>query len=300
MYHIFSIWLLATRPQFFTVIILPILLGTVIAWHSHQLFSFWYLGLSLSAGTLAHAGVNVLNDYFDHLNHTDDYNLTPLTPFAGGSRFIQRGILSSRQTYYYGWSLLLVAVIIGLTLVWLRGSPLFWLGLLGIGSGYAYSAPPFSFNSRGVGEILVGFNFGLLAVIGAYYVQTQTITLLPIIAALPLTCLVTAILYLNEFPDYLADKQAHKNTLVVRLGLLRARHGYALLIGLNIISVPLGTWFNYLPTWSLLTVLTLPLGITAIKTVYANYDSPSRLIPAIKSTILLHTLTSLLLIVTFL
>ncbi|HIE00041.1 MAG TPA: 1,4-dihydroxy-2-naphthoate octaprenyltransferase [Thiotrichaceae bacterium] len=292
-------WIKATRPQFFTVIILPILLGTAIANHLQGVFLPLYFALSLLAGILTHAAINVLNDYFDHLNKTDDLNHTPLTPFAGGSRMIQKGILTPTETYRFGMLLLIIAISIGLFLVWARGLPLLWIGLIGVLSGYFYSAPPFSFHSRGLGEILVGLNFGVLAVLGAYYVQIQSLSLIAVIAALPLAVLVTAILYLNEFPDYAADKEAGKKTLVVRLGQIQARPIYALLIGFSFIAVILGVISNTLPGLSLISLLALPLGIFAIKTLYVAYDQSTALIPAIKNTIMLHTVVSVLLIFAF-
>ena len=293
-------WITATRPQFFTVIIFPILLGSAIAWHLHNIFLPLYFSLSLLAGILTHASINVLNDYFDHLNQADDLNQSPLTPFAGGSRFIQQGILSATETYYYGWLLLILAITIGLFLVWARGLPLLWINLVGILSGYYYSAPPLSLNSRGLGELLVGLNFGVLAVLGAFYVQTQTWSIVTIIAALPLALLVTAILYINEFPDYASDKMAGKKTLVVRLGAASARWIYALLLGASFVSIIVGVLYNQLPLLSLLILLTVPLGFLSIKVLYLSYEQPIRLIPAIKNTILLHTLVSAVLILAFL
>lgn len=293
-----AMWLMATRPQFFTVIISPILLGTAIAWHITHQFSFLYFSLSLFAGLIIHASVNVLNDYFDH--GADDLNHTPLTPFAGGSRMIQNGVLSRQETYRYGLALLFVAMGLGLGLVWARGWPLLWIGMIGIFSGYFYSAPPLSFNSRGLGELLVGLNFGILATLGAYYVQIQSFSMQAVFAALPLSFLVAAILYLNEFPDYSSDKQAGKETLVVRLGLQRARPVYGGLIGLNFLSILIGWKLNQLSSFSLLSLLSLPLGMFSIQKVNVDYHHPQALIPAIKSTIVLHTFISAILIIAFL
>jgi len=293
-------WVKATRPQFFTVIILPILLGTAVAWNLQGVFYPLYLALSLLAGIFIHAGINVLNDYFDHLNQTDVFNHSPLTPFAGGSRMIQNGILTVTETYWFGLSLILVAIIIGSFLVSVRGLPLLGIGIVGILSGYFYSAPPVSFIDKGIGELLIGLNFGILAVLGAYYVQTQDLSLIAIIASLPLTGLVTAILYINEFPDHNADKQAGKNNLVVRFGPASARAIYPVLIGLSFIAIALGVVFESLPLFSLASLLALPLGFFAIKNLYRNYDKLTALIPAIKSTIMLHTLVSIVLIIAFL
>ena len=297
--HKLNEWFIATRPQFFTVIILPILLGTAVAWHFENVFFPLYFGLSLIAGVFLHASINLLNDYFDYLNKSDEFNTAPLSPFAGGSRMIQKGIFSHTTIHHYGLFLLLIAISIGLFLVWARGLPLLWIGLIGVLSGYLYSAPPFFLQSRGLGELLVGLNFGVLAVLGAYYVQTQHISLIAVIAALPLTFLVAAIVYINEFPDYHPDKLAGKNTLIVRLGQKRARPIYALLIVLSFFAIALGVVFESLPIYSLVALLTLPLGYLAIKTLYACYNKKTALIPAIKNTIMLHTLVSILVILTF-
>jgi 1,4-dihydroxy-2-naphthoate octaprenyltransferase len=292
-------WFLATRPQFFTITILPIILGTAVAWYTHHVFSPHYFALSLLAGLFAHASINVFNDYFDHLNQTDDVNQTPLTPYAGGSRMIQNGWLSARQTYYYALVLLLITIIIGIFLIWTRGVLLLGIGLIGVLSGYCYSAPPFSLQSRGLGELLVGVNFGVLIVIGAFYVQTQTITLSSMIAALPLAFMVAAILFINEYPDYIADKKTGKKNLVVRIGTAQARPIYWLLIASSFFSILLGVLSGQLPVLSLLSLLTIPYGIQATKIFYRYYEKPTALIPAIKITILLHALISLILIIAF-
>lgn len=292
-------WIQATRPQFFTVIILPIMLGTAIAWQQQRQFSVGYFCAALLGGILLHAAINVLNDYFDHLNHCDENNQTPLTPFAGGSRMIQNGILSPRQVHSYGMILLVAGIALGLSLVWLRGMPIFWIGLIGVLSGYFYSAPPFALCSRGWGEILVGLNFGILPVVGAYLLQVHDFNFIPIFAALPVTGLVTAILYINQFPDYVADKQVGKANLVVRLGQVKAQILYAALLIFSFLSLGLGIYFKVLPQINLLSFLLMPLAGFAIWCLARNYATANALIPAIKSTIALHTVMSLVLVVSF-
>ncbi len=178
-------WLQATRPQFFTVIILPIFLGNAIAWYDKKLFSLEYFILSLIAGILCAAAANVLNDYFDHLNQTDILNTNPLTPFAGGSQMIQNGVLTAHQTFQYGIILLSLAIILGIFLTIERGFPLLLIGLIGVLSVYFYSAPPL-LHSFGIGEITIGLNYGILAVAGSYFVQTQTYSATAFFASLPM------------------------------------------------------------------------------------------------------------------
>lgn len=292
-------WVQATRPQFFTIMILPITLGTMLAWREEQVFSPILLGLSLLAGILLHAATNVLNDYFDHLNQTDDFNTEPLTPFAGGSRMIQNNILTAKETLYFGLSLLFVAIVIGLILVWLSDWRLLWIGLIGVLSAYFYSAPPLALHSSGFGELLVGINFGILTVLGAYYVQTQHFDMLPIIAAIPLACLVTAILYINEFPDFEADKKAGKKTLVVRLGLESAQIVYVALIAMSFIIVGMGVYTGYFPLAAVIAFISLIEAKNAIQVLYQAADKPKELVPAIKNTIELHFMMSVVLIFSF-
>ena len=136
---------------------------------------------------------------------------------------IQQGLFTPKQTRRYALVLLTAGSVAGLALVYVAGLPLLWIGAAGVLSGYLYSSPPLAFNYRGWGELLVGLNFGILAVAGSYYVQTGTHSLAALVVSLPLALLVTAILLINEFPDHTYDAQAGKTTLVVRFGVGPAR-----------------------------------------------------------------------------
>jgi len=292
-------WFQATRPQFFTVIVLPIFLGNAIAWYDKKLFSLEYFILSLIAGILCAAAANVLNDYFDHLNQTDILNTDPLTPFAGGSRMIQNGILTAEQTFHYGLVLLSLAILLGIFLIFERGLPLLWIGLIGVLSVYFYSAPPL-LHSVGLGEITIGLNYGILAVAGSYFVQTQDYSATAFFASLPMAGFAAAILYINQFPDFEPDRSAGKRNWVVRLGRERAKTYYNYLILGSFSLLLLGIALQYLPIWTGLSFIILPLGLKAIQVLKENYQQKQALIPAIQNTIALHSLMGLLLTIIFL
>jgi 1,4-dihydroxy-2-naphthoate octaprenyltransferase len=294
-----AVWIKATRPQFFTVIVLPILLGAAAARATQGHVSLALLAVSLLAGVLCHAGVNVLNDYFDHRSGADDLNQTPLTPFAGGSRMIQNGLLSAAETRRYGLGLLGTATALGLVLVYASGPGLLAFGVVGIVSGYFYSAPPMAFNYRGLGELFVGLNFGVLAVGGAYYVQTQELSVAVLLVALPLALLVANILLINEFPDEESDRRAGKGSLVVRLGPRRARLVFAALVGGAYVSASAAVAAGALPPAGLAVWLTLPLAVIAVRGLYRAPEVSQSLVPAIKATIALHTTVSAVLIAAF-
>jgi len=242
----------------------------------------------------------VLNDYFDYLNGTDNINSTALTPFTGGSRMLQNKIMTPKETYFLGIALLMTGSVIGLYLAYERGFWLLLIGCAGLLSGYFYTAPPLFFVGRGLGELLVGLNFGLLSVVGSYYVQAQDISVGAVFASLPLSFLIAAILYINEFPDYDADKAVGKNHLVVRLGKKKARWGFVMLVTGAYAGIILGVILNLLPVTTLLAAIAGVLGIKAAQGLFQHYDKFNELIPSLKLTITTHLATGVALIVIFL
>lgn len=275
-------------------------MGAAVAWHEQKIFFLDYFLLSLLAAIFYHAGINVLNDYFDYLNGTDNINSTSLTPFTGGSRMIQNKIMMPGETYWLGVVCLVLGSAIGLYLVYERGFLLLLIGVIGLLSGYFYSAPPLFLVGRGFGEFLVGLNFGLLSVVGSYYVQAQDISIGAVFASLPLSFLIAAILYINEFPDYDADKAVGKNHLVARLGKKKARWGFALLIAGAYTSIISGVILHIMPAISLLAAIAGIFGAKAVKGLFTNYDKFNELIPSLKLTITTHLATGVALIVIFL
>ncbi|MBI5809814.1 MAG: prenyltransferase, partial [Deltaproteobacteria bacterium] len=224
-------YLLATRPQFLPAVAVPVALGASTAWASHRMFNVFYFTVSLIAALLYHAGMNVLNDYFDNRNGADNMNMGGLAPFTGGSRFIQTGLMTPRETLRLGALLIAGGSGAGLYLAYMAGMPLLIIGAAGLFSGVFYSAPPFFFAGRGLGEIIVGLNFGVMTVAGSHFVQAGEVSLMPVIASLPVSFFISALLYMNEFPDCPADRAAGKKTLVVLIGPEKGRYVIIALVG---------------------------------------------------------------------
>src|SRR3990170_6618624 len=239
---------LSTRPQFFLAVILPVTTGTSYALYKGASFDALSFSLALIAAILYHGGMNSLNDYFDSISNADEMNLSPLTPFAGGSRMIQRGLMSQRETLLLSLVLLFAGSAIGLYLVWLKGIFILIIGVLGFLTGVLYSAPPVFLAGRGLGEATVFLNFGLLTVSGAYFLQAGNITIDAAIISIPIGFLITAILYVNEFPDYSSDKASGKRNLVVRLAPERARYGMFIIGAMTYLSVIVPVITGYLPS----------------------------------------------------
>ncbi|MCK4739186.1 MAG: prenyltransferase [Deltaproteobacteria bacterium] len=290
---------LATRPQFFPAVIIPVLLGASTAWHYERLFSLPLFLLTVIAALFYHAGMNTLNDYFDNLNNTDNINKTLLTPFTGGSRMIQRGLMTAPETLALGALLLACGSFIGLYLVYQlgwTGWPLLVVGGFGLFTGFFYSAPPLFFAGRGFGELIVGINLGLLVVCGAYFVQMGSITTEVVLLSLPTSFLISALLLINEFPDYEADKEVGKRNLVVIFGQKNARYLLLLIITAAYLSIIIPVVFGVLPVLSLVILLTLPLGVLIVVGIFKNYDKASQLVPSIKLIIATHALSGALLV----
>ncbi|MBI2868232.1 MAG: 1,4-dihydroxy-2-naphthoate octaprenyltransferase [Chloroflexi bacterium] len=287
-------WFLAVRPSFLTASMVPVLLGGAVAWLQTGTLYWGLFLLTLLAGLLIQAGTNVFNDYFDHKSGNDDINREFVRPFSGGSRVIQMGLLTPVETLVGAILLCAASAGIGFYLAWLRGPAILVLGAVGLLSGVFYTGG-FNWARRGIGELLVGLNFGVLMTLGAFYVQTGAFSWQAVIVAIPVSLLIAAVLYINEFPDYTADKAVGKNTLVVRLGRQKAVVLYVCLTMAAYLSIIAGILAGFLPVMALLGLLTLPLTLRAIQYAGKHHSSSFDLVPANALTVTGHLATGLLL-----
>ena len=275
----------ATRPPFLLASVVPIFLGLAFAAYQGYSLNGATAVLTLFAGILLHAAVNVLNDYYDALNGTDERNTERIYPFTGGSRFIQNGVLDRQQMLNFGVGLVAAVIVIGIYLITQSGMALFWLGLAGLLLGWGYSAPPLRLNSRGLGELAVLAGFGLLP-LGAFFVQTGQLSGQLLLVALPAALLTTNLLYINQFPDRKADILAGKLHWVARLSPPAAARGYPLIAALAWLIFGLLILAGELPLLALIAALPLALTIKASRMVIRYAGQPRQLAPAIRLTIL--------------
>jgi len=295
-------WLTSIRAPFLTASVVPVVFGTALAWQQTGDFDFILALITLLGVACAHVGTNLSNDYFDHVTTNDDINETP-TPFSGGSRMIQDKIQSPREVLVGGLIFFGLGAVCGLYL-WLvtKGiydKPYTIPILAGIGflSGFLYTATPVKIGYRGWGELFIGLNFGTLAVLGSYFVQTGRLDWVAVVASIPIAFLIAAVVYINQYPDYEADKSVRKNHWVVRLGRKNAIYGYLFLIFGSYIATIVAIIVDYMPIYSLVVFLTLPLAVGATKTLLANYEKIEELLPANAATIKMHLSYGLLMAV---
>ena len=151
----FARYLAATRPAFLTVTFAGSLIGLGTAFADGVAIDWARALVTILFALVAHAGANVVNDYFDALNGTDALNTELLHPYTGGSRFIQNGYLSLAEMRRFGYLLLAAVIPGGLWLTLGSGPGLLAIGLAGLLVAWAYSAPPFKLMSRGMGELAI-------------------------------------------------------------------------------------------------------------------------------------------------
>lgn len=286
-------WLVASRAPFFTASIIPALVGAALA-EREGVFNKWSLLFALGIVIFEHAGANLLNDYFD-AEGSDLINQTP-TPFSGGSRCIQKGILAKENCLKgsficYGISLISAAALS----IWFQQPLILVLTIIGGALGVCYSLSWTYGMGRGWGELAVGLAFGPLAVLGSYLLQTNVLAWKGFLAGLPVGFLIMGVLVLNQIPDYQADRDAGKRNWTVRAG---GEHRvvwiYLAIIAAAYLFVLIGILSGVFPEQVLFSYCTLPLAVwIALKS--WRYRGPvAELVPVLAGNIGLHGLTGLL------
>ena len=271
MYPGLGVWFAATRPAFLSVTFVGVLLGIASTIHDQTFRSIPLAMVALFFALIAHAGANVINDYYDALSGCDDTNTERITPFTGGSRFIQDGLLTQHQTKLFGYGLLASVIPAGFFLLTQSGLDLLWIGLAGLMSGWAYSAPPLKLQSRGLGEIAIMFAW-VMVTLGSAFVQSHNLSTTTMVAALAYAPLVANVLFVNQIPDRNADAYAGKKTLIVRHGASIALSGSLLLYLGSVGILAIGVVQGYLPGACLFAGIA---AIPAIRSLRAMYQSPT-------------------------
>ena len=229
-----KIWFLETRPQFLLLSVVLVLLGTAISRHE-GCFNLLKFVLTMFGLVLAHASVNVLNDYFDYKSGIDLE--TTRTPFSGGSGVLPSGLLKPKGVYIFGVGCLTVAFAIGIYLTFISGWQLLPLILLGGPVIYFYTS---HLTKWLIGEFWAGLGLGMLPVLGTYFVQTGSYSAEAVVASLAPGFLTANLLLLNEFPDVEADKNGGRHNLVIAFGPKTACRFYAGLMVLTYLSIITG------------------------------------------------------------
>jgi 1,4-dihydroxy-2-naphthoate polyprenyltransferase len=273
-------WFWAIRPFTLPASVVPVLVGTALAFHDGRFQGLRFV-LTLLGSMLVQIGTNLVDEYTDHVKEGSQGKL--LAPY----KVIALGMLSPRAVRIGAILSFGVATVIGLYLVMVTSWSLLLFCAASLIVAYGYSAGPLPLGHVGLGQPLVFVFMGLLMVMATYYVQTATLTSQALLAALPVACLVTAILVVNDLRDIDEDRQTGKITPVSRFGMGFGLGTFLLLVAGAYASVLLWVLARPILFPSLLVLLALPKAITTTRLIRSG-DSRATLNQALRGSAQLH------------
>ena len=263
-------WVLASRPKTLAAAFTPIFVATAVAISMLRPTGekvIWAFSLyALIAAIFIQIGTNLINDALDFKKGADNEKR------LGPKRVTQSGLLSPKQVMAGGFLSFLMAALISLPLIIHGGFPIFAIGAVSLVCGYLYTGGPYPLAYVGLGELFVILFFGIVSVTGVFYLQTGFLGHIPIIAGLQMGLLATVLISINNFRDYIGDKEVGKMTLAARFGKKFARFE---IVFLFLIAYLLNIfWYCNGNIWAaILPLLTLPIAIIVIKGILVNEPS---------------------------
>ena len=288
---------LATRLPFLTATLIPVGLGGVVAARDNAFHTLWFV-LALVAAMAVHLGLNMANDLFDDANGADAANVTP-TPFSGGSRVLQYGLVT-RRSHGHRVRRALRGVDRSRPVPGGRTRAGAWSASVPWASPSAWPTRrhPLRLVHRGLGEPVTALGFGPVMAVGTYFACTGRWSWQPVLASLPVALLIALVLYVNQVPDRAGDAAAGKRTLIVRFTPAQVQTGYAVTVAAAYVCIVAEV------------VARGHAGVDPARSrprsrwrggcgngLRAHYGDPYALMPTMQSNILLHLLTGLLLVI---
>jgi 1,4-dihydroxy-2-naphthoate polyprenyltransferase len=261
-------WVLGARPRTLPAAIAPVAVGTALAGSDFDVLQAF---LALLVGLWMQIGVNFANDYSDGVKGTDEHRIGP-------TRLVASGLASAQSVKVAAYLSFAIASIAGLWLALLTSPILIAVGVAAIIAAWGYTGGKNPYGYKGFGELSVFVFFGLVATMGTYYAQTNEITVLSFIVAVPMGALSCAILAVNNIRDRGLDEIAGKKTVAVRLGDTNARREFVAFV----IVAHVAALATMIP-WALLTLLVVPLSYSISKVVLSGVTG-KELIPILGRT----------------
>jgi 1,4-dihydroxy-2-naphthoate octaprenyltransferase len=261
-------WILGARPRTLPAAIAPVVVATALAGSGA---SAPHALLALLVSLSLQIGVNYANDYSDGIRGTDNDRVGP-------TRLTASGLASASAVKRAAFISFGVGAVAGLGLAATTSWWLIAVGLVSILAAWGYTGGKNPYGYIGLGELFVFIFFGVVATVGTFYVQTETITLHSILASIPMGTFACALLAINNIRDRALDAPAGKKTLAVRFGDRKARYFFATLITLGYVSaLAIGN------IWILITLATAPMALSLVRGVLGDTQG-RELIPFLAKT----------------
>jgi 1,4-dihydroxy-2-naphthoate octaprenyltransferase len=269
----FEQWILAFRPWSFPASTMPALTALTFVffqYHRGILSNVnWSNGwLAMTGVLLCHAGGNLISDYHDFRHGVDR------AESFGSSRMLVEGVFRPVTILWYGYAFLVAGSLVGICLTFRSGLHLLWIGAAGILGTVFY----YRFKYCALGDLLIFLIYGLLIALGMTYVMTSQLSLPTLLLSMPVGFLVVNILHANNTRDMLHDGQAHIRTQAMLLGIKASKVQYALLAFGSYLAVILSVICHVLHPLCLSVLLSLPMAIKHVRTMYtAQIEQPERI-----------------------
>jgi 1,4-dihydroxy-2-naphthoate polyprenyltransferase len=262
------LWLVASRPRTLPAAIAPVLVGTSLA-GTEGTFKPLRFACALIGSIFIQIGTNLANDYSDARRGADtEDRLGPVRVTAGG-------LMPPRNVLIGTYVAFGVAVAAGAYLIAVAGWQLLLVGAASIAAGVLYTGGPRPYGYEGLGELFVFLFFGVVAVVGSYFVQVEKLEWEAFALSLPVGLLASAILVVNNVRDVDTDRRAGKRTLAVKLGRGGARNLFDAMLAVAFVAPVAIAASGALTAWILLPLLSIPLAIPLRRAVRARTDGPS-------------------------
>jgi len=256
-------WLLAVRIKTLFAAVSPVLLASALAYHD----GFYNLLLTiiiLITAIFIQIGANFANDYYDFINGADTEDR------LGPIRATQAGLILPEKMKNAMWTSFLLSVILGFYLAYIGGWVIVLIGICSIIAAIAYTGGPYPLGYNGFGDIFVFLFFGLIAVLGTYFLHVGYITNISIVFGCIMGMLSTSILVVNNLRDIDTDKISGKNTLAVLKGEKFSKLEYSFLLLTPFLCI-LFMWLLVIKKLSLLLIVfSLPIAINLIINIYTS------------------------------
>ncbi|HIK06534.1 MAG TPA: 2-carboxy-1,4-naphthoquinone phytyltransferase [Trichormus sp. M33_DOE_039] len=262
-----KLWMAAIKPPMYSVAIMPIWVGSSVAFAETKSFNVAIFSTFVAAAILILAWENISNDVFDSETGIDINKHHSLVNLTGKKSLV----------FWLGNSCLIAGLLGILAIaIWQQDPTVIGIILLCCALGYMYQGPPFRLGYQGLGEILCFFAFGPLGITAAYYSQTKTWSFTSLAASVIVGIVTTLILFCSHFHQVKDDIAAGKRSPIVRLGTATGAKVLtwftASIYPLNLLFVVLGIF----PLWTLLSWLSLPYAYKLCRHVQENHNQPEK------------------------
>src|SRR5919108_789813 len=284
-----TLWLRAIRIRFLLASIIAVINGLAVSFWKNGSFDITYALLTCGGVICLHASVDLLNDYWDYRRGID--KVTKRTKFSGGTGILPENLLKPRTVFCAGILFLLLGSLIGIYFVAIRGIMIATILVFAIFAIYFYSI---KIVNIGLGELFVAIK-SCMIVVGTFYVQTAFIDMSAFYIGIIIGTLSASVLFVNSFPDYDADRDNGRRTLVIILGKKRGTKVLSLFVSITYAMIAAGILLGYTKLYSLISFASIPLAVKAIIYLNDNNEKFEKVVPVMTTTLLYSRITGILL-----